>query len=69
MSAGSTSADASDGHEKPLSKEKDGAWAAIAQSLHGLRYGQVTIIVQDGRVIQIDRTDRHRLNLPEAAGN
>ncbi len=67
MSAGSTSADASDGHEKPFSKdkEKDGAWAAIAQSLHGLRYGQVTIIVQDGRVIQIDRTERHRLNSPE----
>ena len=34
---------------------------AITQSLSGLRYGQVTIIVQDGRVMQIDRTDRRRL--------
>jgi hypothetical protein len=33
----------------------------IAQSLAGLKYGQVTIIVQDGRVMQIDRTDRRRL--------
>ena len=31
---------------------------AITQALTGLRYGQVTIIVQDGRVMQIDRTDR-----------
>ena len=35
---------------------------AITQALTGLRYGQVTIIVQDGRVMQIDRTDRRRLS-------
>ena len=34
---------------------------AILQALTGLRYGQVTVIVQDGRVMQIDRTDRFRL--------
>lgn len=34
---------------------------AILQALSGLRYGQVTVIVQDGRVMQIDRTDRFRL--------
>ena len=34
---------------------------AITQALTGLRYGQVTIIVQDGRVMQIARTDRRRL--------
>ncbi|MBS0263030.1 MAG: YezD family protein [Planctomycetes bacterium] len=33
---------------------------SILDSLHGLRFGQVTVIVQDGRVIQIDRTERHR---------
>jgi hypothetical protein len=33
---------------------------AVAQALDGLRFGQVTIIVQDGRVIQIDRTERRR---------
>ncbi len=33
---------------------------SITQALAGLRYGQVTVIVQDGRVIQIDRTERHR---------
>lgn len=34
----------------------------ITQALEGLRYGQVTIIVQNGRVMQIDRTDRRRLS-------
>lgn len=33
---------------------------SILQALNGMRYGQVTVIVQDGRVIQIDRTERHR---------
>ena len=34
---------------------------AIFQALNGLRFGHVTVIVQDGRVMQIDRTDRFRL--------
>lgn len=33
----------------------------IQEALRGLRYGQVTIIVQDGKVVQIDRTERKRL--------
>ena len=41
---------------------------AISQALAGLRYGQVTIIVQDGRVLQIDRTDRRRLGPLDTSG-
>ena len=33
----------------------------IRESLRGLRYGIVQIIVQDGLVVQIDRTERRRL--------
>jgi hypothetical protein len=33
---------------------------AIIEALSGMRYGQVTVIVQDGLVIQIDRTERRR---------
>jgi hypothetical protein len=29
--------------------------------LHGLRFGSVTIVVQDGVVVQIDRTEKRRL--------
>ena len=33
----------------------------IAASLRGLRYGSVNIVVQDGVIIQIDRTEKKRL--------
>jgi hypothetical protein len=33
----------------------------IRDSLRGLRFGSVSIIVQDGVVIQIDRTEKRRL--------
>ncbi len=36
----------------------------IRQSLRGLRYGTVTIIVQDGVVVQIERTEKRRLRGP-----
>lgn len=35
--------------------------ATLRDALRGLRYGNVTIVVQDGRIVQIDRTDRRRL--------
>jgi len=37
----------------------------IAQSLRGLRFGEVTVIVQDGVVVQIERTERKRLDRAE----
>ena len=33
----------------------------IDDALRGLRFGTVTVIVQDGVVIQIDRTEKRRL--------
>ena len=35
--------------------------AVIHEALRGLQFGQVTIIVQDGVVIQIERTEKKRL--------
>jgi hypothetical protein len=32
----------------------------IRQSLKGLRFGSVTIILQDGVIVQIDRTEKRR---------
>ncbi|MFO0870887.1 MAG: YezD family protein [Pirellulales bacterium] len=47
------------------SSAADGAREAeiqqIREALRGLRFGAVTIIVQDGVVIQIDRTEKRRL--------
>lgn len=36
----------------------------IAQLLRGLRFGSVNIVVQDGVVVQIDRTEKHRVRSP-----
>lgn len=37
------------------------AMEQIREALRDLRYGQVTIIVQDGVIVQIDRIERKRL--------
>ena len=44
----------------PLDHE---AMEAIRRALRGLRYGQIVVIVQDGVVVQVDRTERRRLRL------
>ncbi|MBI3784980.1 MAG: DUF2292 domain-containing protein [Deltaproteobacteria bacterium] len=36
----------------------------IRDALRGLRFGAVTIIVQDGVVVQVDRTEKLRLVRP-----
>jgi hypothetical protein len=44
--------------EDPLEQE---TLDAIRNALRGLQFGQVVVIVQDGVVVQVDRTDRRRL--------
>ena len=44
----------------------DAALARIAEALRGLRYGSVLVVVQDGVVIQIERTEKTRLDRPPA---
>ena len=34
----------------------------VEQALEGLRYGTVTLVVQDGVVVQVERLDRIRLD-------
>lgn len=46
---------------KPL--EIDQAWIdRIADQVNGLEYGSVLITVHDGRIVQIDRTERKRFD-------
>jgi hypothetical protein len=35
--------------------------AELAQALRGLQYGQIVILIKDGKVTQIDRTEKKRL--------
>jgi hypothetical protein len=37
----------------------------IRESLKGRRYGVLQIIVQDGVIVQIDRTEKRRLRRPD----
>ena len=34
--------------------------ARIQEAVEGLRYGTVQIVVHDGRIVQIERTERYR---------
>lgn len=40
----------------------------ISASLRGLRYGSVTVVVQDGVIIQIDRVEKRRLRTRREGG-
>jgi hypothetical protein len=37
----------------------------VAAQVAGLRYGVVQLVVHDGRVVQIERTEKLRLDKPE----
>jgi hypothetical protein len=53
--------------DSDLSARRNGfrALDRVREALAGLQYGQVTVIVQDGVIIQVERTDRQRLTRPE----
>jgi len=35
--------------------------AQVSDAMKGLKYGQISIIIQDGIVVQIDRLEKYRL--------
>jgi hypothetical protein len=46
---------------KPL--ELDEIWSErIRESLDGIEFGMVQIIIHDGRIVQIERTERNRFS-------
>lgn len=53
---------------KPL--EVNQQWLErIADQVSGLQYGQVTITVHEGRIVQIDRLERTRYDQPSSKQN
>jgi hypothetical protein len=46
----------------PAEPRRDAAWTLeqVEEALRGLRYGTVTITVQDGVVVQVERLERRR---------
>ncbi len=47
--------------DKADTSSSDMALDHIRDALRGLRYGNVSIVVQDGVVVQIERTEKRRL--------
>ena len=41
--------------------DRDSELQQIREALAGLKFGSVTIVVQDGVIVQIDRTEKKRL--------
>ena len=41
--------------------------AVVAEKVKTIRYGVVQIVVHDSRVVQIERTERTRFEVPSAA--
>ena len=39
----------------------------ILAALKGMRYGQVALLVKQGRIVQVDRTEKQRLPIVEGA--
>lgn len=49
-------------HLLPAEASHDSDWIALVrEKVAGLRYGVVQLVVHDGRVTQIERTERTRL--------
>lgn len=49
-------------------KIKEPDWLALVQQhVQSLRYGVVQIVIHDGRVTQVEKTERVRLNQPPPA--
>jgi hypothetical protein len=47
--------------EQSLSHEEQKVLAEVLAAIRAIRHGHVHLTVQDARVIQIDRTEKHRL--------
>jgi len=54
----------------PIKVEKSENWReVVARQVSGLRFGVVQIVVHDSRVVQIERTEKVRLDQPLPDGN
>ena len=52
-----------------MTTEKSSWVEVIKEKLGGLRYGQILLTVHDGRVVQIERTEKTRLETSSSKPN
>ena len=48
--------------EPELSSEEAEILEKVLDAVRQIKFGYIQLTIQDGRVIQIDRTEKHRLN-------
>ncbi len=48
---------------------QDGTWPLIAEALRELKFGVVTITIHHGRIVQIERSEKLRLDRPGKASS
>jgi hypothetical protein len=53
---------------EPVDDRREQELQQIRDALRGLRFGSVNVVVQDGVVVQIDRTEKRRLRVTQANG-
>ena len=49
-------------NQRPTSQSAPSALEFIQEALRGLQFGEVTIIVHDGVIVQVERTEKKRFN-------
>ncbi|WP_084034653.1 YezD family protein [Anaerobacillus alkalilacustris] len=42
-------------------KEHEEVFKKLEEMLKGVKYGSITLVVQDGKVIQLEKNEKHRL--------
>ncbi len=47
--------------DRPSTDSEQASVQAILDALRGLRFGSVTVVVQDGVIVQIERVEKKRL--------
>jgi len=55
-------ANPSDSRGTPVTDVDARALSKVRDALSGLRYGAVTVVVQDGVVVQVERTEKVRID-------
>ncbi len=53
--------DMAEQHDKPGTTLTEAQLKKIREAVKDIRYGTVTLVIQDGRLIQIDRSEKIRL--------
>jgi hypothetical protein len=52
-------------HPRPRRAEDPRVLVQIQDALRGMEHGKLTVVVQDGLIIQLERTDKVRLPRPD----